>query len=72
MEIKAVGNENEYKRRMMFEYRSLVENRLKLEILLRSDPDMEKKKLDLLHQQLDAMLRYEDILMDRLLLELGL
>lgn len=72
MEIKAAGNENEYKRRMMFEYRSLVENRLKLEILLRSDPDMEKKKLDLLHQQLDAMLRYEDILMDRLLLELGL
>lgn len=72
MEIKAVGNENEYKRRMMFEYRSLVENRLKLEILLRNDPDMEKKKLDLLHQQLDAMLRYEDILMDRLLLELGL
>lgn len=72
METKVIGNENEYKRRMMFEYRSLVENRLKLEILLRSDPDMEKKKLDLLHQQLDAMLRYEDILMDRLLLELGL
>ena len=72
METKVIGNENEYKRRMMFEYRSLVENRLKLEILLRNDPDMEKKKLDLLHQQLDAMLRYEDILMDRLLLELGL
>ena len=72
METKVIGNENEYKRRMMFEYRSLVENRLKLEILLRSDPDMEKKKLDLLHQQLDAMLRYEDILLERLLLELGL
>lgn len=72
METKVIGNENEYKRRMMFEYRSLVENRLKLEILLRSDPDMEKKELDLLHQQLDAMLRYEDILLERLLLELGL
>lgn len=72
MEIRAVENGNEYKRRMVFEYRNLVENRLKLEILLRSDPDMEKKKLDLLHQQLDVMFRYEEILQERLLLELGL
>lgn len=72
MEIKVLENENEYKRRMMFEYRNLVENRLKLETFLRSDPSIEKKKLDLLHQQLDAMLRYEDILLERLLLELGL
>lgn len=72
MEIKAVGNEIEYKRNLLFEYRHLVENRLKLETFLRSDPDIEKKKLDLLHQQLDAMFRYEEILQDRLLLELGL
>lgn len=72
MEIKAVENGNEYKIRMMFKYRNLIENRLKLETFLRSDPSIEKKKLDLLHQQLDEMLRYEDILMDRLLLELGL
>ena len=72
MEIKAVENGNEYKIRMMFEYRNLIENRLKLETFLRSDPSTEKKKLDLLHQQLDAMLKYEDILLERLLLELGL
>lgn len=72
METKAIGNENEYKRNLLFEYRHLVENRLKLDTFLRSDPDIEKKKLELLHQQLDAMFRYEDILMDILLLELGL
>ena len=72
MEIKAIENVNEYKKNLLFEYRHLVENRLKLETFLRSDPHMEKKGLDLLHLQLDAMFRYEEILQERLLLELGL
>lgn len=75
-EIIKKENENEYKYRLVFEYKELIEKRVKLEKYIDRYRNVEfdnpklEKNFELLKQQLDAMLRYEEIISMRIRLEL--
>ena len=58
----------DYKERLVLEYKGLVEKRELLERALNSDEPkaMDEETLKLLREQLEAMLRYEEILFIRI------
>lgn len=58
----------DYKERLVLEYKGLVEKRELLERTLNSDEPkaMDEETLKLLREQLEAMLRYEEILFIRI------
>lgn len=76
-EMRKAENQNEYKYRLLFEYRDTVEKRVKLEKYIKENeekPGTEKqvKNMQLLKQQVEVLYRYEEIIYTRLRLELSM
>lgn len=76
-EMKKAENQNEYKYRLLFEYRDTIEKRVKLEKYIKENeekPGTEKqvKNMQLLKQQVEVLYRYEEIIYTRLRLELSM
>ena len=76
-EMRKAENQNEYKYRLLFEYRDTVEKRVKLEKYIKENeekPGTEKqvKNMQLLKQQVEVLYRYEEIIYTRLRLELSI
>lgn len=76
-EMKKAENQNEYKYRLLFEYRDTIEKRVKLEKYIKENeekPGTEKqvKNMQLLKQQVEVLYRYEEIIYTRLRLELSI
>ena len=65
----------EYKERMLRELSGLIERRTKLEIFLNNGLDtsneLGKKKAELMEKQRNLMYEYEEILLQRILLEIN-
>ena len=65
----------EYKERMLRELRQLIERRTKLEIFfdngLDTSTELGKKKSELMEKQMNLMYEYEEILLQRILLEIN-
>ena len=76
-EMKKAENQNEYKYRLLFEYRDTIEKSVKLEKYIKENeekPGTEKqvKNMQLLKQQVEVLYRYEEIIYTRLRLELSI
>lgn len=76
-EMRKAENQNEYKYRLLFEYRDTIEKRVKLEKYIKENeekPGTEKqvKNMQLLKQQVEVLYRYEEIIYTRLRLELSI
>lgn len=74
--IKA-ENQNEYKYRLLFEYRDTIEKRVKLEKYIKENEEKtgtekQVKNMQLLKQQVEVLYRYEEIIHTRLRLELSM
>ena len=75
--FKENENQNEYKYRLLFEYKDTIEKRVKLEKYIKENeekPGTEKqvKNMQLLKQQVEVLYRYEEIIYTRLRLELSM
>lgn len=73
--FKEKENQNEYKYRLLFEYRDIVLKRYKLEKYLEENKantqnEKEIANFNLLKEQLEVLYKYEEILYTRLRLEL--
>ena len=64
--------ENNYQIRLLTEYKQLVEKRCILERTLNGETctNMESKQIELLRRQLEFMLGYEEILFERILMNM--
>lgn len=76
-EMKKAEKQNEYKYRLLFEYKDTIEKRVKLEKYIKENeekPGTEKqvKNMQLLKQQVEVLYRYEEIIYTRLRLELSM
>lgn len=75
--FKENENQNEYKYRLLFEYRDTIEKRVKLEKYIKeneekSGTEKQVKNMQLLKQQIEVLYRYEEIIYARLRLELSM
>lgn len=65
----------DYKRRMLIEFDELITRKTKLDIYLsgltETTNELEKKKLELMQKQFNLMSEYEEILLQRILLEMN-
>ena len=73
--FKEKENQNEYKYRLLFEYRDIVLKRYKLEKYIeeneeKTGTEKQVKNMQLLKQQVEVLYRYEEIIYTRLRLEL--
>lgn len=76
-EMRKAENQNEYKYRLLFEYRDTIEKRLKLEKYIKENEEKtgtekQVKNMQLLKQQVEVLYRYEEIIYTRLRLELSI
>ena len=75
--FKENENQNEYKYRLLFEYKDTIEKRVKLAKYIKENeekPGTEKqvKNMQLLKQQVEVLYRYEEIIYTRLRLKLSM
>lgn len=76
-EMRKAENQNEYKYRLLFEYRDTIEKRVKLEKYIKENEEKtgtekQVKNMQLLKQQVEVLYRYEEIIYTRLRLELSM
>lgn len=76
-EMRKAENQNEYKYRLLFEYRDTIEKRVKLEKYIKENEEKtgtekQVKNMQLLKQQVEVLYRYEEIIYTRLRLELSI
>lgn len=76
-EMRKAKNQNEYKYRLLFEYRDTIEKRVKLEKYIKENEEKtgtekQVKNMQLLKQQVEVLYRYEGIIYTRLRLELSI
>lgn len=68
--------QNDYKYRLLLEYKEIIEKRVKLEKYIKQNENktkdtIELEKIDLLIKELDILFRYEEIIFMRLKFELS-
>lgn len=74
-EVKQCEEMNEYKYRLLFEYRDIIEKRTKLDKYITENKnrvmdEKQNRNMELMIKQMELLMQYEDVIHTRLRLEL--
>jgi len=74
-EVKQCEEINEYKYRLLFEYRDIIEKRMKLDKYITENKnrimdEKQNRNMELMIKQMELLIQYEEVIYSRLRLEL--
>lgn len=74
-EVKQCEEMNEYKYRLLFEYRDIIEKRMKLDKYITENKnrvmdEKQNRNMELMIKQMELLIQYEEVIYTRLRLEL--
>lgn len=74
-EVKQCEEMNEYKYRLLFEYRDIIEKRMKLDKYITENKnrvmdEKQNRNMELMIKQMELLMQYEEVIHTRLRLEL--
>ena len=74
-EVKQCEERNEYKYRLLFEYRDIIEKRMKLDKYITENKnrvmdEKQNRNMELMIKQMELLIQYEEVIYTRLRLEL--